>query len=504
MTPSSKTPRDAYKDLERRFERMNLVRDAASMLEWDAATYMPDGGADARADQLATLRVVRHEMLTDPAIGDVLARAGEAADLDPWERANLHEMRRERVHATAVPSALVEARSQATSACEMRWRSARRDDDFAGLLPLFEEVLKLTREVAAAKSSSLDVSPYDALLDEWEPGGRAADIDVVFAAIERFLPSLVERVIERQASLPILAPPVGPFPAERQRALADRVMRALGFDFAHGRLDVSAHPFCIGVPDDVRITTRWDEADFANGLFGVIHETGHALYERGLPKRWRKQPVGQARGMSTHESQSLLFEMQATRSPEFVGWLAGVAREVFGGSGPAWSAEALLQHVQRVKRSFIRIDADEVTYPLHVVLRFRLERALLSGDLPLKDLPGAFADGMQRLLGVRPSTHRDGSLQDIHWPSGTFGYFPTYTLGALTAAQLYGAAVKQAPAIPGALAKGDASPLTAWLVEHVHGLGSSIAPGEIVRRATGEPLSPEIFRRHLEHRYLAS
>ncbi len=503
MSPTSKTPRDAYRDLERRFERMNLVRDAATVLEWDAATFMPDGGADARADQLATLRVLRHELLTDAALEDLLGRAGDA-DLDAWERANLHEMRRERLHATAVPSSLVEARSQALSACEMRWRTARKDDDFAGLLSSFEEVLKLTREVAAAKSASLGVSPYDALLDEWEPGGRAADIDVVFASIEGFLPSLVERVLERQASRPSLAQPVGPFAPERQRALADRVMRALGFDFAHGRLDVSAHPFCIGVPDDVRITTRWDEADFANGLFGVIHETGHALYERGLPVRWRKQPVGQARGMSTHESQSLLFEMQASRSPEFVGWLAGVAREIFGGSGAAWSAEALLQRVQRVERSLIRIDADEVTYPLHVVLRYRLERAMIAGDLPLRDLPGAFADGMERLLGVRPPNHRDGSLQDIHWPSGTFGYFPTYTLGALTAAQLFAAAVQQAPAIPAGLAAGDARPLTAWLVEHVHALGASIAPGEIVSRATGEPLNPEVFRRHLEHRYLST
>jgi carboxypeptidase Taq len=492
---------EAYGELERRFERMYLLRDAAAFLEWDAATWMPDGAAHARGLQLSALRVQRHELLTEPAVAELLARAGDA-DLDAWQRANVEEMRRERLHATAVPADLVAARSQAASACEMRWRAARRADDFAGLLPLFEEVLKLTREVAAAKAPALGLDPYDALLDEWEPGGRASEIDRVFAEVEGFLPGLVARAIEAQSRAPAPKLAEGPFPAEKQKLLAERVMRALGFDFAHGRLDVSAHPFCTGVPEDVRITTRWDEADFANGLFGVVHETGHSMYERQLPARWRRQPVGQARGMSTHESQSLLFEMQAARTPELVGWIAGVARDVFGGDGPGWSADALLGHVQKVQRSLIRIDADEVTYALHVILRYRLERALIAGDLALKDLPGAFADGMERLVGVRPPSDRDGCLQDIHWPSGTFGYFPTYTLGALTAAQLFAAAVRDVPSIPGALGRGDASPLLGWLGEKVHGLASSCTPGQIVERATGAPLDPKIFQRHLERRYL--
>lgn len=496
------TPRDVYGDLEKRFSRMYLIRDAATVLEWDASTFMPDGGAQARADQMATLRVIRHELLTDPAMGELLGEAETCADLDEWERANLREMRREWIHATAVPAALVEARSQAVSACEMRWRTARRANDFAGLRPLLEEVLRLTREMAAAKSQSLGVSAYDALLDEWEPGGRAADIDRVFGAIESFLPSLVERVLAHQARRPAPDAPRGPFAERRQLELAHRLMRAMGFDFAHGRLDVSAHPFCAGIPEDVRITTRWDENDFENGLFSVIHETGHALYERGLPERWRRQPVGQARGMSTHESQSLLWEMQVARSPELVSWLAPVAREIFGGDGPAWEPDAMLGRVLRVERSLIRVDADEVTYPLHVILRYRLERAMIAGDLAIADLPGAFDDGMHELLGIRPPNVGDGALQDIHWPAGMFGYFPTYTLGALTAAQLYAAALQANPSIPTSLARGDAKPLTAWLVPNVHALGALPSAPEILVRATGKPLDPEVFRRHLERRYL--
>jgi carboxypeptidase Taq len=492
---------NAYPELEKRFERMYLLRDAVAALEWDASTYMPEGGSQARADQMALLRVLEHELLTAPDLGDLVAR-GEGEPLDDWQRANLREMRREWVRAVAVPASLVEARSQAVSVCEMRWRTARKENDFAGLLPSFEQVLKLTREVGEAQASSLGLSPYDALLDEWEPGGSGAEIDRVFAAVEAFLPPLVPRVIERQQSRSARPQPSGPFPEDRQRELAHAVMRMMGFDFHHGRLDTSAHPFCTGVPDDVRITTRWDERDYTIGLFAIIHETGHALYTRGLPARFRTQPVGQARGMSTHESQSLLWEMQAARTPELVSRLAQAAREVFGGSGPGWDADALLERVLHVERSLIRVDADEVTYPLHVILRYRLERAMIAGDLRLRDLPSAFDDGMETLVGIRPQNVADGCLQDIHWPGGLWGYFPTYTLGALTAAQLFAAAVEAVPAIPAALAAGETEPLRTWLAAHVHAQGALCSAPEIVRRATGKPLDPEVFRRHIERRYL--
>jgi len=495
----SMRPRDAYLELERRFARMYLIRDAAAVLEWDASTFMPDGGAETRADQLATLRVVRHEELIQPVMEDLLARASEADDLDEWQRANLREMIRERVHATALPAALVEARSKAVSLCEMRWRTARHDNDFKVLQPLLEEVLRLTREMANVKASHLSVSPYDALLDEWEPAGRSAEIDRVFAEIESFLPPLVERVIEHQKRRAPVAIPRGPYSADRQMQLATRVMRALGFDFTHGRIDVSAHPFCAGVPEDVRITTRWDEGDFTNGLYSVIHETGHALYERGLPARFRRQPVGQARGMSTHESQSLIWEMQAARSPELVSWIANTARETLGSD---FSDDAILGHVLQVERSLIRVDADEVTYPLHVILRYRLERAMVSGELEVRDLPGAFDEGMEKLVGIRPKDVRNGCLQDIHWSGGLWGYFPTYTLGALTAAQLYAAAVAADSSIPASLARGDGRPLLSWLATNVHERGSFESASEIVEHATGKKLDPQVFRRHLERRYL--
>jgi len=495
-------PPTAYAELEGRFARLSHVNGARAVLSWDHQAMMPEGGAEARADQLATLAVLAHEMLTDPRHGDLLDRA-EGETLDDWQRANLAEMRRQWRHATAVESALVETLSKAVSASEHAWREARPANDFKGFAPKLARVLELVREVAARKAAALGVGPYDALLDEYEPGGSSAAIDAIFDDLEAFLPGFLGEVMELQARRGRAHAPAGPFAVERQRALGERVMRTMGFDFRHGRLDVSRHPFCGGTPDDVRITTRYDEADFTSALMGVIHETGHALYEMGLPRPWRSQPVGQPRGMSLHESQSLLMEMQACRSREFIGFAAPLMREAFGGEGAAWEADNLYRLYTHVEPGFIRVDADEVTYPAHVILRYKLERAMIAGELRVADLPGAWAEGMQRMLGIVPPDDRLGCMQDIHWPDGAWGYFPTYTLGALTAAQLFAAARKADPGIPAAIGRGDFGPLVAWLRANVHGLASSLPTPEILRRATGRPLETLAFKAHLRQRYLA-
>ena len=509
--------------LEARFRRIALVRESIGVLQWDMAAVMPSGGAAVRGEQMATLREIAHELLVAEEVGDWLARArAEAAcdGSDAWQLANLREMERERRHAMALPGDLVVRHSRAVSSCEMDWRARRDGDDFPGVLPALREVLGLTREIAEAKAEALGVSPYDALLDEYEPGGSSAEIDRLFAELTTFLPGLTSAVIDKQRAegeVPVLP---GPFPAHAQHRLAERVMGDLGFDFSHGRLDTSHHPFCGGVPEDVRITTRWNESDFLRGLMAVVHETGHALYERGLPAAFRHRPVGLARGMSVHEGQSLLVEMQVCRSAEFLAWLAPLARQAFAApparkSGgvvqrverddfvDAWSADALRRRATRVARTLIRVEADEVTYPAHVILRYRLERAMIGGTLDPADLPGAWRDGMRELLGVEPPDDRTGCLQDIHWYAGSFGYFPTYTLGAMTAAQLFEAARRAEPCIPGEIARGEARTLMGWLRENVHSLGSMLPTSELIERATGRPLDPAVFRRHLETRYLS-
>jgi len=493
----------AYEELSRKFKRLHALQEAQGVLGWDMSAVMPAGGAEARTEQLATLSVVCHEILTDPSLDELFDKASaETRGLDAWTQANLAEMRRRWLHATALESDLVEALSKACKRCEMIWRKARPAADFAAVLPALREVLNLTRQAAAAKAERLGCSLYDALLDEYEPGGQSARIDAVFTDLAAFLPGFLSDVLDRQAAQPPALPLEGPFPIAKQEALARKLMAAVGFDFEHGRLDTSLHPFCGGVPDDVRITTRYNEDDFTTSIMGVLHETGHAMYERGLPKDWRLQPVGEARGMAMHESQSLMVEMQACRSREFVSYLAPLARAAFGGSGPAWEADNLLRHYNAVEPGFIRVDADEVTYPSHVILRYRLERALIDGGMELEALPSEWNKGLKELLGITPPDDRLGCLQDIHWYDGAWGYFPTYTLGAMTAAQLFAAAKKARPEIPEALSKGDFAPLMGWLAEHVHAQASSAGFEEIVERATGEPLNPGSFKAHLKARYL--
>ena len=492
---------ESYAELERRFARMSKVGGALGMLHWDQSVIMPAGGAEARGEQLATLRLIAHEMQTDPAVGDLLAAAEAADRLDPWQAANLRLMRRRYDHATAVPGRLVEALSRAVTRCETVWRTARADSDFPTLLPHLREVLDLTREAAVAKGERLGLAPYDALLDEFDPGRPAARIDAVFADLESWLPDLLSRILDRQGPPPL--PTEGRFPVAAQRALGERMMRTLGFDFDRGRLDVSLHPFSGGVPDDSRITTRYDEDDYASALMGVLHETGHALYEQGLPKEWRYQPVGQDGGMAVHESQSLIVEMQACRSREFAGFVAPLLREAFGVDGEAWTPDNLYRANIRVAPGFIRVDADEVTYPAHIILRYRLEQALIGGSLDLADLPEAWGEGMEKLLGIRPPDDRRGCLQDIHWPDGAWGYFPSYTLGAMGAAQLFEAAQAAHPGLREAIGRGDFAPLVGWLREHVHARASFDGSADaLLEHATGRPLDPASFRRHLERRYL--
>ena len=502
MTGQTTTAQTPYQQLERRFARLGALHEAMSVLNWDHSAIMPVGGAEARQTQLSTLEVVCHELLTDPRLGDTFPEAEAQNDLDLWQRANLVEMRRDWLHATAVPAELVEARVKASLSCEMIWREARPANDYARVKPALQKLLDLTRETAQVKAAALGKTPYDSLLDEYEPDGSAEEIDGLFAELSRFLPGTIAAILERQASRPAPLMPEGPFPIDRQKEVGLKLMQAIGFDFTHGRLDISVHPFCGGTPDDVRITTRYFENDFGKAMMAVLHETGHALYELGLPQDWRRQPVGKARSMSLHESQSLLTEMQACRSREYLEFAAPILRDAFGGSGPAWEPENLYRLNTRVSRSLIRVDADEATYPAHVILRYRLEKALIAGDLSLDDLPGAWREGMQQLIGITPSDDKDGVMQDIHWYSGLFGYFSTYTLGAMTAAQLFDAATTQLPEIKPSIATGNFAPLLGWLRKNVHSRGSSTSTKQILIDATGKKLDVSVFERHLTRRYL--
>ena len=489
----------AYQTLEARAKRVADIEGALAILGWDAQTMMPKGGSEARGEQVATLAEMAHEIETAPDLPDLLdeAEAG-AGGLDAWQCANLKRMRLTQRRAAAIDPALVSAMAKATNRAEMIWRGARAKADFKALMPDLEEVFRLTREKASSLAKAFDLDPYDALLDTYENGLRRADIDPLFDRLAGFLPDFLERVLSSQKK-PLAIE--GPFPTDAQKELGKRLMSALGFDFDHGRLDESQHPFCGGLPDDVRITTRYDEAEVTSALMGVLHETGHALYEAGLPKAWRGQPVGDSLGMAVHESQSLLIEMQVCRSRGFLDFLSPHLEKTFGAQG-AFAPDNLYRDAIWVERGPIRVDADEVTYPLHIILRYRMEQSLLSGDLALVDLPGAWRDAMADLVGIVPEDDAKGCLQDIHWPGGAIGYFPCYTLGAVAAGQLFDAIKQAEPGIEDEIAKGEFKRLTNWLRTHVHGRGASVDMQTLLTEATGQPLTLEPYLAHLERRYL--
>lgn len=498
---------NAYERLEAHHQRLFHLDHVGAIVAWDEATMMPRGGGAARADALAALAEVRHERACDPAVGELLEQAQALPSLSDWQQANLARMRRSWLRNTALPGDLVGARARARTRSEQAWRELRAANDWAGFRPYFEEVLALEREAAQALGEALGCAPYDAMLDEYNPGLVQARIDPIFAELAAFLPGFIERAVEVSARRMRVAP-VGPFPVAQQRALCTRVMEALGFDFEHGRLDVSHHPFCGGVPRDVRITTRYDESSFVSALMGLVHETGHGRYEQGLPDAWLGQPVGRAHGMAVHESQSLFFEMQLGRSLPFCEFLAPLVRELFpahaAAQPEAFTSENLYAMYTHVERSLIRVDADEATYPTHVLLRYEIEKDLVAGRMQVADVPERWAEGMQRLLGLDTrGNDRDGCLQDVHWPAGIFGYFPSYTLGAIIAAQLYVPLSRAVSGLDQRIARGELGAIVDWLRDAVWSQASRYELDALLERATGEPLSARAYRAHLERRYLS-
>jgi carboxypeptidase Taq len=490
----------AYARLKARFARIGAINEAAGILHWDASAMMPPGGGHARGEQLAALAGVAHELLTAPQVAEDLA----AAEADgEWDAPNLVLIRRAHARATALPVALVEASSRANSACEKVWREAKADADFGKVEKLLTEVVALQRETARALGEKLGMDPYDALMDGYQPGVSAADVEPVFAAYEAWLAEALPRAEAIQAKRPAPLPLAGRFPVEAQRALCREMAERVGLEFSHARLDESLHPFCGGNPSDVRITTFYDEENPAKALLGVLHETGHAMYERHLPAGFARQPVGESAGMAAHESQSLIVEMQACRSDAFLGFLGGKLRTAFKVEPKVAAQENLARLWRRVSRGFIRVDADEMTYPAHVILRFRLERALIAGDLAVAELPAAWNQAMRDMLGIVPPDDAQGCLQDIHWHDGAFGYFPSYTLGAMAAAQLMAAIRRDIPDLDAHLGKGELAPMMRWLNLHVHGQGARLGFQDLLRHATGKPLDPADFTAHLTARYLA-
>ncbi|WP_034946504.1 carboxypeptidase M32 [Erwinia oleae] len=490
----------AYENLTKTFTRLSRFGHLSAIAGWDMMTMMPPGGSSARGEALAELSVLRHEILTAKEVGQWLNEVDPAA-LNDIERANVSEMRRVWQQAALLPASLVEAKSIAGTRCEHAWRQQRPANDWQGFAENLKEVVKLSRREAEIRAQAGGVSRYDALLDMFEPGMTRAKLDNTFGDIRQWLPNLLQRIVDKQARETVEVP-VGPFAVESQKQLGLAIMKQLDFDFNAGRLDVSAHPFCGGVPEDVRITTRYNENEFISAMMGVIHETGHARYEQNLPKQWPGQPVSLARSTAIHESQSLFFEKQLGRSAEFLRLILPQVKLLLGDQ-PALETTNFIALNQRVKPGLIRVDADEVSYPAHIILRYEIECALIEGDIEVDDIPQLWQEKMQSLLGLDTTgNYRDGCMQDIHWTDGAFGYFPTYTLGAMYAAQLFQGLKKALPQVNELLGEGNLQPVFDWLGQNIWQHGSRFSTRQLIENATGEDLNPVWFRQHLENRYL--
>jgi carboxypeptidase Taq len=489
-----------YDALAAHFTRLHHLGHLGAIVGWDRAANMPPKGNEARSAAMGELAALMHRLRTEPDLGERIARA-EGESLSDLQRANLREIKRQWRLANALPESLVQRHELLTARCEHAWRTQRPANDWAGFLENWKPVVALAREEAAMLSQQSGLAKYDALMDRFEPGMTAAQVARVFADVRQWLPSLIDRIVQRQSAQRIITPR-GPFAIDAQQALCRRVVAMLGFDFDAGRLDTSAHPFSGGVPEDVRMTTRYREDEFLPALMGTVHETGHGRYEQNRPREWITQPVSQSRSMAIHESQSLSFEMQLGSHPGFAEVIAPLLAEAFGNQ-PAFEAGNLWRLMTRVQRGLIRVDADEVTYPAHIILRFEIERALIEGEIEPEDVPALWDRKMAELLHLDTrGNFKDGPLQDVHWPEALFGYFPCYSLGAMYAAQWFAAMRRQMPDLDARIGRGDFAPVFDWLREHIWLQGSRWTTDELAVRASGEVLNPAHFRAHLEARYL--
>ncbi|HEV2129537.1 MAG TPA: carboxypeptidase M32, partial [Longimicrobiaceae bacterium] len=471
MQHESKTP---YEKLTLALREAATLDSVVGLLSWDQETLMPPRGGALRAEQIASVSTLVHERRTDPQLGDWIAQSEDDPTLrdDPTRAANLREIRRQYDRATLLPGSLVRELAETTSLAVQVWREARAASDFGAFAPWLERILRLSRSKAACYGTPAGGELYDALLEEYEPEMRVAEIERIFAGLRARLTPLVAELLD-SGRRPNDAPNRLRVPVEQQQELNRRVAERIGFDFRGGRLDVSAHPFCQGLgPGDTRLTTRYQEDSFADSLSSTLHEAGHGLYEQGLPKEDAfGQPLAESASFGIHESQSRLWENMVGRSRPFWEWALLEANQVFGGLLEGYDADALYRAVNRVEPSLIRVDADEATYNLHIMLRFDLERAMLRGDLSVAELPAAWHARVLEDLGLEVPDDRRGALQDIHWAIGGIGYFPTYTLGNLYAAQLWSALRGDLPDLDERMRGGDFSALLGWLRANVHAKG---------------------------------
>ncbi len=489
---------ESYQALLKRYQEIHNLSGISSLLHWDQELMMPPEGAPQRAEQLGTLKKVMHERQTDPAIGELLQELEQSSELESdVEKANLREARRSYDLATKVPSDLVEALGKHEVIATQGWVKARKEDDYTNFWPLFHQMVAFQREYADAIRG--DRSRYDELLDQYEPGETAANVKVIFANLRSELNQLLDK-IKGSSSPTDPSKLTGHFSQEKQKKFSTQIIQAMGYQSTAGRLDASTHPFCTGTGGDVRITTRYNDTNFSEDIFSCMHEAGHALYEQGLDRSRLGTPSMVAASLGMHESQSRLWENFVGRSLPFWKHFYPALQDVFPSPFQSVELNEFWRLINHVEPSYIRTEADEVTYNLHIILRFEIEQKLIDGSLDVDDLPDFWNQQFHHDFGRTPDSLKTGCLQDIHWPAGIFGYFPTYALGNLYAAQLYEQIVEELP-FENLLLQGDLLPIREWLREKIHQQGHTYPSPELVQRVTHRPLSAQPLLTYLNDKF---
>lgn len=493
---------EAYGKLVQRYKEANVLDSCGCVLEWDERTYLPKAGGEHRADQLALLAGMVHDRCTNPEIDELLKELEESELTNPVrsvEAVNVREWRRSFDRMKKLPKSLVEEMTRATTVGQQVWTEARAACDFGSFSSTLENILRLKKE--EAKCLADEGTPYDALLDDYEPGESTENLNVIFSALRDALVTLVQEIGDssRKPDISILN---RDYPVSAQEKFGKAAAEAIGYDFNRGRLDVTTHPFCMWLgPYDTRITTRYDKNAFSQAFFGTLHEAGHGIYDQGLDKQHWGTPMGESVSLGIHESQSRMWENFVGRSPAFWTHFFPGAQRMFPEALGNVSRESFVFAINDVRPSPIRVEADEVTYNLHILLRFEMEQALINEDLPAEDVPEKWNETFESFLGFRPKDDADGCLQDVHWSGGMIGYFPTYALGNLYAAQLLDEARSDLGELDAQFAEGEFAPLREWMAEKVYRQGNRFRPGELVQEITGKPLSHEPLVRYLRTRF---
>lgn len=489
---------NAYSDLIAKNQEISLLHSTGAVLDWDQETNLTSKSQAYRAEQLAYITGKAHELSTSQAYASALAHAEDAGANNISEEANLREWRHSYNQATCLTQELVERDSKASSLAKSAWTQARETSNFSLFAPHLDTLLSLAKE--KAELWGYEDEAYDALLSNYERGAKTKDIVTIFDSLEPQIITLASDAVAKSAQNKTRKFD-SPFPIESQKILNREVAESFGFDFEAGRIDTTTHPFCSTLgPDDIRLTTRYYLQDFTTSLFGVLHETGHGLYEQGLPSSDFGLPTGNAISLGIHESQSLLWEAHVGRSRAFWQHWLPRAKELFPQLSD-WSLDAFLCTINQANYSTIRVDADEATYDLHILLRFKLERQLLNGEITVNDIPAAWNEAFEKSFNMRPENDTQGCLQDIHWAMGGLGYFPTYTMGNLNASQLFQAACKDS-AVSDAFQKANFRPLLEWMRTNIHAHGSTYLPQDLMLKASGERTNPEHHLAHLRQRFL--